>query len=45
MAIVEDYQSHGMRSELNNRGRPAMFLGVQPHHAWDTYRFLQIKSS
>jgi molybdenum cofactor biosynthesis enzyme MoaA len=33
MAIVEDHQSRGMHGKLNNRGRPAMFLGVQPDHA------------
>jgi hypothetical protein len=33
MAIVEDHQSRGMRGKLNNHGRPAMFLGVQPDHA------------
>jgi molybdenum cofactor biosynthesis enzyme MoaA len=32
MAIVEDHQSHGMRSKFNNCGRPAMFFGVQPDH-------------
>jgi hypothetical protein len=33
MYVVEDHQLRGMRSKLNNCGRPAMFLGVQPDHA------------
>jgi hypothetical protein len=32
MAIVEDHQSRDMSGKLNNRGRPAMFVGVQPYH-------------
>jgi hypothetical protein len=42
MAIVEDHQSHGVRGKLNNHGRPAMFLGVQPDHARDMYCFLNL---
>jgi hypothetical protein len=42
MAILEDHQSRGMRGKLNNRGRPAMFLGVQPDHARDMYSFLNL---
>jgi hypothetical protein len=39
MAIGEDHPSHGMRSKLQDRGKPALFLGTTHKHTHDTYFF------
>jgi hypothetical protein len=42
MAIVQNNQRRKIRSKLEDRGRPCMFLGRAPNHADDTYRFLNL---
>jgi hypothetical protein len=40
MAIVEDHPSRGMRSKLQDRGKPALFIGTTHEHTCDTHHFL-----
>jgi hypothetical protein len=42
MAIVEDHATCGMRAKLQDRGKPAMFVGATHEHTRDTYRFNRI---
>jgi hypothetical protein len=42
MAIVKDHPTRGMRSKLQDRGRPVMFLGTTHEHTRDTNRFLSV---
>jgi hypothetical protein len=42
MAIVEDNPSRGLRSKLQDRGKPALFLGTTHEHTHDTYHFLNL---
>jgi hypothetical protein len=42
MAIVEDHPSRGMRSKLQDRGKPALYIGTTHEHTHDTYRFLNL---
>jgi hypothetical protein len=42
MAIVEDHPSHGMRSKLQGRGKPALFKVQHTNTPRDTYRFLNL---
>jgi hypothetical protein len=45
MAIVEDHATRGMRAKLQDRGKPAMFVGTTHEHTRDTYRFLSVNTS
>jgi hypothetical protein len=42
MAIIKDHTTRGMRSKLQDRGRPVMFLGTTHENTRDTYRFLSV---
>jgi hypothetical protein len=42
MAVVEDHPTHGMRSKLQDCGRPVMFVSTTHKHTCDTYRFLSV---
>jgi hypothetical protein len=37
MAVVENHARRKMRSKLENRGKPCMFLGAFPSHAPDVF--------
>jgi hypothetical protein len=46
MAVVENFQTCGMRVKLADHGKPVMYmLGMMPNHAKDTYRFLNIATN
>jgi hypothetical protein len=45
MAIIEDHATHGMRAKLQDRGKPAMFVGTTHEHTRDTYRFLSVRTN
>ena len=44
VAIVEEHRTRGMRSKLEDRGKPCIYLGRAKDHASDTYRFLSLDS-
>jgi hypothetical protein len=45
MASVEDHATRGMREKLQDRGKPAMFVGTTHEHTRDTYCFLSITTN
>jgi hypothetical protein len=45
MAVVENHDRRKIRSKLENRGKPCMFLGVAPNHAPDVFRFLNLATN
>jgi hypothetical protein len=45
MAIVEDHATRGMQAKLQDRGKPAMFVGTTHEHTHDTYRFLRVTTN
>jgi hypothetical protein len=44
MAVVENHDRRKIRSKLENRGKPCVFLGVAPNHAQDVFRFLNLET-
>jgi hypothetical protein len=44
VAIVEDWQSCGMRAKLDNCGKACLYLGRAKDHAADVYHFLNLDS-
>jgi hypothetical protein len=45
MAFVEDHPSRGMRSKLQDRGKPALSIGTTHEHTRDMYRFLNLQTN
>jgi Reverse transcriptase (RNA-dependent DNA polymerase)/gag-polypeptide of LTR copia-type len=45
VAVVDDWQKRGHRAKLDNRGKPALYLGHAVDHATDVYRFLNLESN
>jgi Reverse transcriptase (RNA-dependent DNA polymerase) len=45
VAIVDDWQKRGHRAKLDNRGKPALYLGHAKDHARDVYRFLNLETN
>ena len=44
IAVVVIHEGKKMRSTLDNRGKPCMFVGYADDHAGDVYRFLNVKT-
>ena len=43
-AVVAIHEGKKMRSKMDNRGKPCMFVGYAEDHAGDVYRFLNINT-
>jgi transposase InsO family protein len=43
VAVVDDWKKRGHRAKLDNRGKPALYLGRADSHASDCFRFLTWK--
>jgi hypothetical protein len=45
VAIVDEWQARGHHAKLDNRGKPALYLGHAKDHAQDVYRFLNLATN